>query len=176
MSEIDLMAEFDNGQPYMDQESVEIDIEFVDDYEEAMAEAAEAMDVGVDEIELIGVNVYAHGTNLQALADKVDWSDLLTTNKEEVITDFLALDSETEQIIVLHLMNHHGISLRESLDSFRDEFVRIYHDENEIVAEWIELNEIPHRAAYYLDKDRVLKDEYGGRDRLADGDIIVVER
>ena len=172
-NEFDLMAEFDNGQ-IKDQDSVEIDLNGVHSFEEAKTEAAESMEVGVDEIEFIGVNAYSTNTNLQALADNVEWGDILTDKDGmDTIEDFLALDLH-DQIVSIHLSNFHGISLRDGMNDLDNSFVQIFGNENDIVNDWIELYEVPERVIWYLDKELILEDVYPNREALANGDIIVV--
>lgn len=174
-NDFELFAEVDNSIEGNGQESVEIDLDGTEDYKEVLSEAAETMDMDPSVVELIDVYAYTSSTNLQALADDVEWGDLLTEKGGmEVIIDFLALD-EHNQIISLHLMNFHGINLRDAIDSRDDSFVTIYSNEDEIINSWLEMNDVPERVVWYLDNDLILKHDYPNREMLANGDIIIVE-
>ena len=103
-SSLDLYAEFTN--PSKNGSSADVDLEFIDTYDEARAEAAEALDIPVNDIEFIDVTVYAMDSDLQGLAEDFKWADFLTEDKGmETIKEFLALDT-SDQIKALHLFNH----------------------------------------------------------------------
>lgn len=173
MNDLDLYAEFEN----QDNESVEIDLDFADDYEDSVTQAREQMDMadGDDDPELVGVHAYATNGDLQALADKFDWDDLWSSDREEVVKDFLALDSH-DQIKALHLYEHFATyEMREVISSLDSESVYTYRDEDEIIDEWLEMAS-KETMSRYIDKGRVLKDYYHNRERLDSGTVIVVQR
>lgn len=169
----ELFAEIENGLE-VDPETAEIDLNSVADLAEAMAEAAEAMDVDPSTVILVCVNAYASNTNLQTLVDDMDWFSLLADGQIDIIKDFLALD-EDDQIKSIYLSNFHGISLEQGMNERDNSYCMIYENTDQIILEWIDLNDIPEQATWYLDEELILRDVYPNREELTDGSIIVVE-
>ena len=173
MNDLDLYAEYQN----QENESVEVDLDFVDSYDEALTEAREEMDMdnGDDDPELMGVTAYAADGDLQALANKLDWTDLWCNDKEEVVKDFLGLD-EWQQKETLILVEYHGISLRQAMDELGDAIIIMAHTKEKLFDDWLETNEVPDHVMYYIDRDKVIDDNYHIMTRLQSGTVVATYR
>lgn len=175
MSEIDLYAEYESDAA-PDYGVVEVDLEFACDYDDAEAEAREMLEISKDDpIELNQINVYASDGDLQALADKVDWYDLFVTNKEEVIEDFLALD-QWQQLEVMVIAEYHGISLRQAIDEVGDTTIIKAGSRERLFDDWLETNEMPDHIVYYMDKDKIIDDNYHVMTTLNSGTVVATYR
>lgn len=170
MSDVDLYAEFS----CQNNEDVEIDLEFIDDYDDAVAQAREELDMddNDDDLEFIGVNVYAANPNLQHYADMIDWDDMFSTNQEEVIKEFLALDAH-DQLAVMFVCSIHGASLKESIEHRGSSFVQVFGSKDEMVYEWAEHVD-RDTLIRFLDKDAIIKEYYRLHEDMPSGDIIFV--